>query len=216
MLSNKRILGVFIALCLIGTFWITHSSAQVIFGGGGSGGATGATGATGPSGGPIGPTGPTGATGATGSTGVAGQVITKSGAYSPTCADLSSYTQFYSTTSNTYTLSSANLTSCASNTYMGINPGIGASAAFTLSGITVNGQSTLDTLPACSGTGGCAGYNFAVDPNSTTNLLVTKKTGATGATGATGVTGPTGATGATGPTGPSCGIPPVRRARPGR
>lgn len=178
---------VLVALALTLVFF---SSAQLgpINGGGGGGGATG----------PTGPTGPTGTT---------ATIVQKSGAYSPTCSDMAAYAQFQSTTSNTYTLSSANLTGCAANGWMGIFPGPGASAAFTLSGITVNGQSTLTTLPAGTGTAAYAGYRFAVNPASTTDLLAftlagaTGATGANGGTGATGPTGPTGTTGATGPTG---------------
>lgn len=177
---------VLVALVLTLVFF---SSAQLgpINGGGGGGGATG----------PTGPTGPTGTT---------ATIVQKSGAYSPTCSDMAAYAQFQSTTSNTYTLSSANLTGCAANGWMGIFPGPGASAAFTLSGITVNGQSTLTTLPAGTGTAAYAGYRFAVNPASTTDLLaftLAGATGATGATGSTGATGPTGATGTTGATGPT-------------
>lgn len=145
--------------------------------------------------------GPTGATGPSGPTGSVGAIVQKSGAYSPTCADMAAYTQFQSTTSNTYTLSSANLTGCASNAWMGIFPGTGASATFTLSGITVNGQSTLTSLAAGTGTAAYAGYRLAVNPASTTDLLAFSMTGANGAAGSAGATGATGSTGATGATG---------------
>ncbi len=144
---------------------ITYSGTMsliVIGSGSGTAGATGTTGATGP----------------TGPTGTLGPVTQKSANYTVTCADFTAYTSFQATTSMTFRLPTGCTTGWA--TFM---PGTGASAAFDLAtnSVTANGQSTLTTLAAGSGTAAYPGYILTANPASSTDFLARGTQGSTAA-----------------------------------
>lgn len=146
-------------------------------GGGGGGGGGGAAG----------PTGPTGATGTFGP-----ETAVHNTNYTLQASDCNMVVPFDGT-SLTATITTA-VQSCS---FAITNRNTSTAVAYTLTGVTVNAQSSLTSMPACTSLpAGCPLQRFTpLASGSGFGLAQLAGPGATGATGAVGATGATGATG---------------------